>query len=111
MKERDKYLKVVEWSEEDNCYIGSVPGWIGRCCHGKDEIEVFRQLCEIVDEWITIYKKDRKALPPPTNKKYSGKFVLRTGSDLHQALAIKALDEGDRLNNYLVKKLKNVIFG
>ena len=29
MKERDKYLKLVEWSEEDQCYVGSVPGWIG----------------------------------------------------------------------------------
>jgi predicted HicB family RNase H-like nuclease len=48
-------------------------------------------------------------LPAPTNKKYSGKFVLRTGSELHQALAIRALDEGDSLNNYLVKKLKHVI--
>ena len=35
MKERDRYLKIVEWSEEDQCYIGSVPGWIGKCCHGK----------------------------------------------------------------------------
>ena len=109
MKERDRYLKIVEWSEEDKCYVGSVPGWIGRCCHGKDEFDVYRQLCEIVDEWIAIYKKDKKRLPAPTNKKYSGKFVLRTGSELHQALAIRALDEGDSLNNYLVKKLKHVI--
>ena len=29
MKDRDRYLKIVEWSEEDNCYVGSVPGWIG----------------------------------------------------------------------------------
>ena len=37
MKERDKYLKIVEWSDEDKCYVGSVPGWIGKCCHGDDE--------------------------------------------------------------------------
>jgi predicted HicB family RNase H-like nuclease len=109
MKEKDRYLKVVEWSEKDKCYIGSVPGWIGHCCHGQNELEVYRQLCEIVDEWITIYKKDKKRLPAATNKKYSGKFVLRTGSELHQVLAIKALNEGDSLNNFLVKKLKRVI--
>ena len=28
MKESDKYLKIVEWSKEDSCYIGSVPGWL-----------------------------------------------------------------------------------
>ena len=109
MKDRDKYLKIVEWSDEDQCYIGSIPGWIGKCCHGDDELEVYRQLCQILDEWIEIYKKDGRRLPPLTNKKYSGKFVLRTGSELHQALAIKALDEGESLNNFLIKKLRHVI--
>ena len=44
-----------------------------------------------------------------TNKKYSGKFVLRTGSELHQALAIKALANDDSLNNYVVKELKKAV--
>ncbi len=35
MKKRDHYLKIVEWSEEDQCYVGSIPGWIGKCCHNK----------------------------------------------------------------------------
>ena len=50
MRERDRYLKIVEWSEEDNCYVGCIPGWIGKCCHGDDEIEIFRELSEILDE-------------------------------------------------------------
>lgn len=111
MKERDKYLKIVEWSEEDKCYVGSVPGWIGKCCHGNDEMSVYRQLCIIVDEWIEIYTKEGHKLPPPTNKKYSGKFVLRTGSELHQALTLKALNEGESLNTFLIKKLKNLVSG
>jgi len=52
-----------------------------------------------------------RQLPNPINKKYSGKFVLRTGSDLHQVLAIKALNEGESLNTFLIKKLKRVISG
>jgi len=62
MKERDRYLKIVEWSEEDQCYIGSVPGWIGKCCHGNDEENVYRKLCQIVDEWIEIYAEDGRTL-------------------------------------------------
>lgn len=111
MKERDKYLKIVEWSDKDKCYVGSVPGWIGKCCHGMDEMNVYKELCEIVDEWIEIYKKDGRVLPPPTNKKYSGKFVLRTGSDLHQVLTIKALNAEESLNTFVVKVLKRVISG
>ncbi len=109
MKEKDKYLKIVEWSDEDHCYVGSVPGWLGKCCHGEDEVEVYAELGRIVEEWIDIYKHDGIKLPNPTKKKYSGKFVLRTGSDLHQVLALKALNEGESLNNYLVKKLKSLI--
>jgi predicted HicB family RNase H-like nuclease len=106
MKKRDQYIKLVEWSEEDQCYIGSVPGWIGRCCHGEKEEDVFRELCEIVDEWIEIYQNEGIELPVPTNKKYSGKFQLRLGSELHRVLALKALQTGDSLNNFCVKALK-----
>jgi len=35
-------------------YVGSIPGWIGKCCHGNDEMKVYSQLCTIVDEWIEI---------------------------------------------------------
>jgi predicted HicB family RNase H-like nuclease len=108
MKEKDRYLKIVEWSEEDKCYVGSVPGWIGACCHGQEK--VYKELCKIVDEWIAIYQKDGIQLPPSTvGKKYSGKFQLRTGSELHHALAIKALQEGESLNNFCVKVLKRSI--
>lgn len=49
-----KYIKIVEWSEEDQCFIGCCPGIIGPCCHGDNEVEVYRELCEIVDEWLTM---------------------------------------------------------
>jgi predicted HicB family RNase H-like nuclease len=111
MKERDKYLKIVEWSEEDQCYVGSVPGWIGKCCHGMNEMKVYKDLCQIVDGWIEIYKKDERPLPPPTKKNYSGKFVLRTGSELHQALALLALKNGESLNTFVVKALKEALSG
>jgi len=110
MKERDHYLKIVEWSEEDQCYVGSVPGWIGKCCHGDDEEKVYHELCRIVDEWIEIYKQDGKPLPKATTgKKYSGKFQLRTGDELHQALSIRALQTGESLNNYCIKILKQAV--
>ncbi|HPR88104.1 MAG TPA: toxin-antitoxin system HicB family antitoxin [bacterium] len=109
MKESDRYIKIVEWSEEDGCYVGSVPGWIGKCCHGPDEIKVYQELTRILEEWIEIYRQDSRPLPAPTQRDYSGKFVLRTGPELHQALALKALHAGESLNNYVVKKLRSVI--
>ena len=58
--------KVVEWSDEDQCFVGSAPGLIYGGCHGDDERQVFDELCRIVDEVIAIYEADGKALPEPT---------------------------------------------
>ena len=69
MKESAHYLKIVEWSDEDQCYIGQCPGIIGPCCHGEDEAEVYKELCQIVEEWISMIKSDGKELPPPTSGK------------------------------------------
>jgi len=66
MKDSARYLKIVEWSEENQCFIGQCPGIIGPCCHGDDEAQVYAQLCEIVEEWIAIMKSEGKPLPPPT---------------------------------------------
>jgi predicted RNase H-like HicB family nuclease len=66
MNEGRRYAKIVEWSDEDQCYIGSVPGLIMGGCHGNDERKVFKELCVIVEEVIAIHKADGKPLPPPT---------------------------------------------
>jgi predicted HicB family RNase H-like nuclease len=109
MKSSDRYLKMVSWSEEDQCYVGSVPGWIGDCCHGDDEAAVYRDLCGIVNEWIAIYQKDGRPLPPQTNREYSGRFVLRTGPEMHRALAVRALGAGESLNSFVVKALRKSV--
>ena len=66
MNEGYRYVKIVEWSEEDQCFIGSSPGLFYGGCHGLDEKQVFAELCEIVEETIELYKQDGKPLPAPT---------------------------------------------
>jgi len=67
MKDSDRYVKIVEWSEEDQAYVGSAPGLIYGGCHGPNERAVFDELCRIVEEAIAIYKQDGKPLPPSTS--------------------------------------------
>lgn len=67
MKESTRYAKIVEWSDEDGCYVGSSPGLFFGGCHGDDEQQVFRELCQIVEETIELYHEDDKPLPPPTS--------------------------------------------
>jgi hypothetical protein len=36
MKDSARYVKIVEWSDEDHCYVGSAPGLIyGGCQDGR----------------------------------------------------------------------------
>jgi predicted RNase H-like HicB family nuclease len=75
VKESAKYAKIVEWSEEDQCYVGSAPGLLYGGCHGDDEKAVFDELCRIVDEAIKLYHEDGKPLPPPTSgRDYANKM-------------------------------------
>lgn len=67
MKDSAKYAKIVEWSEEDQCYVGSAPGLILGGCHGDDEKKVFEELCLIVEEAVDLYRRDGKPLPPATS--------------------------------------------
>ena len=76
MKESARYVKIVEWSDEDQCFVGSCPGLFYGGCHGDDEEVVFAELCEIVEETIALYKKDGKPLPPSTcGKDYANKML------------------------------------
>ena len=67
MKDSAKYVKIVEWSDEDQCYVGSSPGLIFGGCHGDDEREVFGELCRIVEEVVELFRKDGNPLPPATS--------------------------------------------
>lgn len=67
MKAADRYAKIVEWSEEDGCYVGSAPGLLYGGCHGEDQQQVFAELCQIVEETIELYHADGKPLPPATS--------------------------------------------
>jgi hypothetical protein len=77
MKESARYAKIVEWSEEDQCYVGSSPGLIYGGCHGSDEKAVFEQICIVVEEAIALYRVDGKPLPPATSgRDYANKMQI-----------------------------------
>ena len=76
MKDSARYAKIVEWSDADQCYVGSCPGLFYGGCHGHDEQAVFIELCRIVEDTIGFYKKDGKPLPPATSgKDYANKML------------------------------------
>ena len=78
--------------------------------HGENEQKVFAELCTVIEEWIEISEKDNEPLPPGlAGKKYSGKFNLRLGRELHERVALEAAKEGKSLNTYCAEALQNKI--
>lgn len=61
-----RYVKLVEWSDEDNCFVGSCPGLFYGGCHGDDEQAVFAELCQLVEESLELLKAEGRPLPPGT---------------------------------------------
>jgi len=75
MTDSARYAKIVEWSEEDHCFLGSSPGLIYGGCHGLDEQAVFEQLRQVVEEAVALYHRDGRPLPPPTSgRDYANKM-------------------------------------
>lgn len=104
-----RYAKIVEWSDEDGCFVGMCPGLMFGGVHGDDETKVYAELCQAVEEVIEILETDGHPLPHPLGKKeFSGKFVLRLEPALHRRLAAKAIAAGESLNSYCTKKLVKV---
>ena len=70
MRTEDKYHKYVEWSDEDQLYIGFCPDLFpaGGVCHGKTPVEAYQQLCEIVEDTVATAKAEKMKLPPPSTR-------------------------------------------
>jgi predicted HicB family RNase H-like nuclease len=101
-----RYAKFVEWSDEDQCFIGRCPELMLGGVHGNDEAKVYAELCTVVEETIDLIHTDGQEMPHPLAKKdFSGKFVLRVDPAIHRRLAAKARAAGESLNAYCVKTL------
>ena len=64
MKDLDKYHKWVDWSEEDQVYIGRCPDLITGI-HGDDPVALYGELCAVIEEVICHLNAEGRPLPQP----------------------------------------------
>ena len=62
MKAIDQYHRWVEWSEEDQVYIGKCPDLITGI-HGDDPVHVYKELSEAIQEVIDHFQQSGRPLP------------------------------------------------
>ena len=61
-----KYPLSVRWSDEDQVFVGSIPGLVGECCHGETPEEVIPQLRDIAEDLVCFLTGKGKLLPEPS---------------------------------------------
>ena len=69
------YTIVIQWSEEDQCYVVSLPEW-GEFCHthGDTYSEALQNAEEVLELLIESAQTDGESLPEP---KTFGKALAR----------------------------------
>lgn len=73
---------------------------------GADRPEAIAGIERIAAQHVRgVAEDDQKPPTALTERPYSGKFLVRTSSALHQRLTIEAAEEGVSLNQWVVQKL------
>ncbi len=67
MKPIDQYHRWVEWSEEDNVYVGKCPDLITGI-HGDDPVQVYKELGEVIEDVIEHFQSSGRSLPAPRTR-------------------------------------------
>jgi predicted RNase H-like HicB family nuclease len=67
MRTIEDYHRWVEWSDEDQVYIGKCPDLITGI-HGNDPVQVYRELNEVVQEVIEDFRASGRELPEPRTR-------------------------------------------
>ncbi len=107
------YQVNIAFDPRDNIYIARIPELENCHTHGSTPEEALRNAEEAIELWLETAQENKFEIPEPlSQKKFSGKFVVRTPEELHATLAQEALRRGKSMNELTVellrKALKNV---
>jgi len=95
---------VLLWSEEDHCYVVTVPAWQNARTHGETPAAAVQNGREVSKMLIDSAIRHGEPIPAPEHR-FSGNLRLRLPMSLHGRLAREAEREGVSLNHWIVSKL------
>lgn len=79
-----RYSMIIEWSDEDNTFIVTVPELSGCRTHGATYEEVVRQGQEAIETWIDAARAWDRSIPVPKTFDYWPPFHSREDVDAAQ---------------------------
>ena len=106
MLEYKKYYAAINFSAEDNLFIGRIVGINDVLTfHGSTVEEVTRAFRETIDDYLATCAR----LGRSPNKPYSGKVTLRISPELHAQADAVSKSSGESLNSVIAKALNDFV--
>ena len=96
------YSARIEYSDEDECFVGRVAGIRDIISFHGESVEEIRQAFKDALDFYLKTCADRGETP---NKPYSGKLMLRVPPELHAAVATAAEISGKSINQWAAEAL------
>lgn len=101
-----RYSINLVWSEEDECYVATIPEFPGLSAFGETPEAATMEAKLAAEGFLKVYAEDGCPLPPPEiSKQFSGQTRLRLPRQLHASLSREAQEEGLSLNSYILHLL------
>ncbi|NOQ47285.1 MAG: toxin-antitoxin system HicB family antitoxin [Desulfobulbaceae bacterium] len=102
----NKYSINVAWSDEDNCFVATIPEFPNLSAFGGTQEEAVGDAKVVLQMAIESLSEDGIAPPQPQKiTSYSGQVRLRMPRSLHAKLASESKKDGVSLNTYMVTLL------
>lgn len=102
----EHYTYRVHWSPEDDSYVGTVAEFPSLSWVDQKQLVAFNGIQDLVSQVLQDMASNRESIPSPiSEKKYSGKFLVRIPPEQHRKLAIEAAEQNISLNRLASSKL------
>ena len=107
------YTYIIEWSDVDSCFLGSIVELERNMTCGQTPEEVLTNLKEALVSYITTSLDNNMEIPEPLKiEDFKGSITYRTSKERHYRLAKQAKLYGKSINAFIDEvigeKLKQV---
>ena len=108
-KNREYYLSLpysysIEWSDSDNCYLGSILELEENMTCGQTRSETMRNLDEALVAYIQTSLENNFDIPEPLKMKdYQGTIIYKTSNKQHYYIVTYAKKKGISVNEFIDK--------
>jgi predicted RNase H-like HicB family nuclease len=96
------YSYIIEWSDVDGCFLGSIIELERNMTCGQTREEVLSNLKEALASYVTTSLAHNLDIPEPLKiKDFKGNITYRTSKERHYQLAKQAKLYGQSINSFI----------